>query len=204
MLPYAVEAVGIGGRYAPEAGDHLIGFSLGAFRALREAVRHPVSVEQITLISPAAPLELGDFLSQMAGQVVFRAAQNATALRVLTWLQRYAMHRDANKVIDMMFRGSADRPLLEDANFRRIVTEGMRQSVDAQRASYVAELLAYRRPWAGELGAINAPIRIVQGEDDTWVPPAMARALADHLGERATLEMVPDLGHYGTLIQTQA
>jgi Predicted hydrolase of the alpha/beta-hydrolase fold len=58
----------------PNGPLHLVGFSLGAAAALRVAPLLGERVRQIDLVSPAAPLQLGDFLGGMAGAPVFRAA----------------------------------------------------------------------------------------------------------------------------------
>ena len=53
---------------APDGSVHLVGFSIGAMVALRLAASRPDKVGKVTLISPAAPLNLGDFLPAMAGK----------------------------------------------------------------------------------------------------------------------------------------
>lgn len=46
---------------------HVIGFSLGAMAAIEIAAKYPQLSKKLSLIAPAAPLELGDFLPDMAG-----------------------------------------------------------------------------------------------------------------------------------------
>ena len=46
---------------------HVVGFSLGAMTALKLTALYPDAVERLTLIAPAAPLELGEFLPKWRG-----------------------------------------------------------------------------------------------------------------------------------------
>ena len=51
-------------------------------------------------------------------------------------------------------------------------------------------------PRAGaELGAITAPALVVWGERDRWIPARFGSGYAAALGD-ATLELVPDAGHW--------
>lgn len=56
---------------------HVVGFSIGAISAIQLAAQRPANVSRLTLISPAAPLSLGDFLSDMAGKPVFELAMRS-------------------------------------------------------------------------------------------------------------------------------
>ena len=71
------------------APTHIVAFSLGAYRAIATAASQPEHVTRLTLISPAAPLELGDFLPHVAGRAVFRATRFPPLLRALTAVQAY-------------------------------------------------------------------------------------------------------------------
>jgi pimeloyl-ACP methyl ester carboxylesterase len=55
-------------------GVHLVGFSIGALAATKIAAFDPEQVSKLTLISPAAPLQLGTFLEDMAGKPIFEMA----------------------------------------------------------------------------------------------------------------------------------
>ncbi len=70
-------------RQFPDTPLVLVGFSLGAAAALRVAPHLGKRVQRINLVSPAAPLTLGDFLDGMAGAPVFPrgAVSDACLLR---------------------------------------------------------------------------------------------------------------------------
>ena len=178
-------------------------FSLGAFAALRFAAEFPDKVVSLTLISPAAPLELGDFLPDMAGGVVFRTAMLSPVLfRALSAVQALAVRADPARVLDLMFGSSAptERTLAHAPDTRAVFENGLRHTFLHHRRAYTDTVLQYVRPWADTLQHVHVPARIVAGTDDTWTPPAMVEALAGALPSRPTLKWVEGAGHYGALV----
>lgn len=177
---------------------HLIGFSLGAMAALRAAPS--LNVAHIDLIAPAAPLDLGNFLPDMAGRMVFRAARFPLALRLLVAAQARMLRRNPERFIATLFHHApeADHALLQDPAIRATLLQTYRDSL-LTPTSYQAEILTYIRPWADALPEVTCPIRIWQGQADTWVPPAMTEALVAALPHAAYIEL-PGLGHYSALM----
>ena len=178
-------------------------FSLGAFAALRFAAEHPGRVATLTLVSPAAPLGLGDFLPDMAGGVVFRTARlSPTLFRALSALQALAVRTDPARALDPMFASStpSERALAHSPATRGVFEHGLRHTFLRNRRAYTDTVLRYVAPWADTLPHIRAPVRIVAGTDDTWTPPAMAEALAEALPSRPAVEWVEGAGHYGALV----
>lgn len=118
---------------------HLIGFSLGALTAIKAAARHSDAVKKVTLIAPAAPLELGDFLPRMAGRPVFKAAKSGDILfSAFTTAQRLGVAMAPEKIITAMFEDSpaADKDLLADPDFKRALISGLKQSLGQDRRAY--------------------------------------------------------------------
>ena len=180
----------------------VVGFSLGAMSAIHLAARRAHLVSKLILISPAAPLQLGNFLPQMAGRPVFEAAQRGPmALRVVSGLQAALISIAPRFVIDTMFRASpeADKRLLAKQEVFKAVSEGVRDCLLSRQAEYRIELLAYVRPWAHVLSEVHCETEIWQGSMDNWTPPAMAAAIHAQLGDLAVLNVCPGLGHYSTL-----
>ena len=164
----------------PECKYHLIGFSLGCMTALRMAALHPNKFEKITLIAPAAPLELGNFLPKMAGQAVFKTARHGEFLfGLFTNFQRLGAVILPNQVVSAMFAGSpkADIDLLSDATFKQSVITGLRFSLGKHRKQYCKAILAYVQPWAHHLKDVKSPVAIHHGTADNWAPVEMAYAL---------------------------
>lgn len=196
----AFDSLGIG------APVDVAGFSLGAMAALHVAALRPDKVRRLVLISPAAPLELGDFLPHMTGKPVFDAARRGPLnLRILCAAQRIAVSFAPNLILKTMFANGSDAEhrMLEAPTFRAMLTEGMRQCLGPHQQAYRAELRAYVRPWSDILARVSCDAEIWQGDEDTWTPMAMAQALQSHLG-RATLKVCRGLGHYSTLREALA
>ncbi len=180
----------------------LIGFSLGAPVALALAAALGGRVARLHLVSPAAPLALGDFLPHMAGGALFRLARDRPALfRLLASAQGLAARRAPMFLLNRLFATASgdDRELRHDPAFRAAMGEVLRTGLGSGTAGFVAEVSAYAAGTSPAVGAIAAPIHIWQGSADSWTPPAMARALAASLPGDVTLTLLPGCGHYGAL-----
>jgi pimeloyl-ACP methyl ester carboxylesterase len=180
----------------------LVGFSLGAAAALRVAPHLGERVQRIDLLSPAGPLQLGDFLAGMAGAPVFRSAlAGRGALAALTFVQAQVARLVPSRMAAALMakaRG-ADRALAADPQFLAGLAQSLRTSLLAQRAAYKAEIRAYVSDWRAELAKVHQPVAIWQGSEDDWTPPAMAEALAAALPVRPQLMMLAGFSHFSTL-----
>lgn len=180
----------------------LVGFSLGAAAALRVAPHLGDRVERIDLVSPAAPLGLGDFLGGMAGAPVFRAAlAGRLVFTLFTALQALAVRfAAAGMAASLMAKArGADRNLAADPDFIARLADSLRHSLLKERAVYREEILLYVADWSAELAKVTQPVTIRQGCDDDWTPPAMATALAMRLPGQPTVELLPGLSHFSVL-----
>lgn len=181
---------------------HLIAFSLGAMTALKIAAHYPDAVERVTLIAPAAPLELGNFLPHMAGEPVFNmAAKGRTAFGLFTAVQRMGVAFAADRVVKTMFAGSpkSDQNLLSNPDFKTTLIEGLKTSLGPTRTAYSNAVLTYVQPWAHDLKNIECPVSIHHGTADNWAPINMSKALAQAIPSDVTLMDYEGLGHYSTL-----
>ena len=194
-------AAGIAARF-PEGALRLVGFSLGAAAALRTAPALGGRVERIDLVSPAAPLQLGDFLGHMAGAPVFRAAlAGRGAFAALTFMQAQAARlAPAGMAAALMAKARGeDRALAADPRFIAALAQSLRHSLIDSRPAYTAEIRAYVADWRAELAKVHQPVCIWQGSEDDWTPPAMAEALAAALPGRLQVAMIEGLSHFSTL-----
>lgn len=201
-LPYPqrIAALAEGLRRDHPDGVRVSAFSLGAMTALHLAAEAPDLVRRLDLIAPGGPLEMGDFLPHMAGAPVFRAARaGGLALFAVSAGQGLALRLAPGAFLDSLAKDSpdADKTLFSEPSSRAALIAAWRDAVVRARGAYCEELRAYVSAWAGVLDRVKAPVTIWMGEADTWVPPAMAEALADRLG--AQVRRFPGLGHYGTL-----
>lgn len=180
----------------------LISFSLGAFGAMRFAANHPVQVTHLHLIAPTAPLELGDFLKDMAGGPIFRMARDHPWLfRIVTRVQAMVAAIAPDFFARQVFALSQgkDVPLAADPAFRRHWSTIARQCLKSGANAYRAEITAYVAPWSALLAKVTVPTTIWYGTSDNWVPPAMAEALAQALPNVACVRQIMDGSHYSTL-----
>ena len=102
----------------------LVGFSLGAMVAIHLAAARPEKMANLTLISPAAPLNLGNFLPHMAGRPVFNLAQKSpSTLAAMTYFQAILSRRVPNFLIKQLFQkpGAPEQQLLADPGFQNII-----------------------------------------------------------------------------------
>ncbi len=187
------------------AGDRpirLIGFSLGGHAALRMATILGPSLASIDLIAPAAPLETGDYLEQMAGGAIFRIARDRPSLfSAVVAAQAAAAWIAPGPLIRQLLSSAAaaDRALAEDPVFRRRLGACVRQSLGVGRQSYRQEILTYVQPWADVLPSVQTPVTLWHGQSDNWSPPTMTEALAERLPRLGEVHRLAGMSHYSTL-----
>lgn len=180
----------------------LVGFSAGAHVALQVAARIPHVDLTLHLVSPAGPLETGDYLQTMAGGPVFTAAMRHPRLFAAMVVAQSLMARLLPGLLTRFLFATAqgeDRVLKTDKRFTGPYRDVLRSSLVAGRASYKAEIEAYVRPWAGLLACVTHPVTIWQGSCDNWTPPAMAEAMAQRLPNLQAFHLLEGHSHFSTL-----
>lgn len=186
------------------AGDGwtLIGFSLGAPVALQVAAALGDRARHLHLISPAGPLQLGDFLPAMAGGPLFRlAAEHPRLFAAVTRLESLVARMAPRWLLGRLMAGAApaDRALAADPAFVAAMSGVLREGLGRSPAGFHAEVTAYVRDWRSVLDRVSTPVTIWQGDADTWTPPAMARALQAALPGQPVLHLIPGASHYSAL-----
>lgn len=182
----------------------LIGFSLGAFAALRTAPFVTAPISAIHLVSAAAPLEIGDFLGGMAGRAVFRmAADRPRPFRRLSAAQGWLAAHASGLLLSMLFGSAqgADRSLAADPAFRAQMRAILRRALGPDRAGYLRDVSSYVAPWADRLATVTAQVRIWHGTSDNWAPPEMAAGLAGAIPGASAPQMLDGASHYSCLVQ---
>lgn len=180
----------------------LIGFSLGAAAALQIAARLGDRIAQIDLIAPAAPLSLGDLLGSMAGGPLFRLARDHPRVFAAVSSLQGGLARIAPGVLASMTLAGCqggDQTLARDPAFRKLLGRMLAGSLGRGAKSYRSEIATYVGDWEDCLSAVTQPVEIWQGDQDNWVPPEMAKALADELSGLRALHALPGLSHYSAL-----
>jgi pimeloyl-ACP methyl ester carboxylesterase len=185
---------------------HLAGFSIGGFVALRTAHMAQKAGRKIAalhLLSTAAPLEAGDFLTHMAGQPVFRMAQNrSTLLQGVAVMQGWLARVWPAALSRLLFASacSSDRILAAEAGFQGIARTAFADSLDAGRVGYLRDLQEYAQPWANMVSEVQAPTWLWHGTEDNWSPTGMANWLQANLPNCRGLDLAQGQSHYGCLL----
>jgi pimeloyl-ACP methyl ester carboxylesterase len=179
----------------------LVGFSIGSFVALEIAHRLGEKVAAIDLISPAAALELGDFLPARAGKAVFQLARDKPRLFSALTSAQGLMTRHAPSVLYRSLfatTAGADVELSREPQFKAEICSILAASLANGAAGYRREISGYVQPWSASLSKIAAPMTLWHGTADTWSPFAMSQALQRAL-PNAKIEAFEGLSHYSTL-----
>lgn len=181
---------------------NLIAFSLGAKAALEVADRLGAQVNHIDLISPAAPLQSGNFLPYMAGGQVFGLAMRSRSLfGALVRVQSMFAAIAPDHLISRIFSNAtaADLELSRRPEFRGTMEHILRDTFRNGAVNYRREVAAYVRPWGDFLKRIQPPVALWHGEDDNWAPVGMSSALMAALPNVDRLRRFSGLSHYSTL-----
>ncbi len=182
----------------------IIAFSLGAMTAIEIAAKYSSHIDQLVLISPAAPLELGDFLPHMDGRFVFKAARtNALLFWLLTYSQSIMAKFTPNFLMHKMFGESCSKELalLKQKEFVETFQIGLKQSLGCKSKQYRELVTRYTQPWQKLITQVTCPVQIWHGTKDTWAPYAMGLALDEKFQHQCECELIPcdDMGHYSAL-----
>ncbi|WP_457654208.1 alpha/beta fold hydrolase [Rhodocaloribacter sp.] len=157
----------------------LAGNSLGGHIAWRYALAHPQRVEKLILIDPAgAPDEAPD-------PFVFKLARMPVTSRLLTVVTpRSLMEKSLREV----YADDAKvTPALVDRYYELSLREG-------NRAAFVARSRTTEPNRFDQIAYVRAPILILWGEQDGWIPVTTARRFTERL-PHAVLLTYPDAGH---------
>ncbi len=186
----------------PDQPLQLIGFSLGSVAALRVAPLLGDQVEGIVLISPAAPLDLGEYLGEMAGAPVFRCAKNYPfAFNALSKGQSWLAKASPFTLYSALFSSAqgADIDLRDDPHFKSLMAHQLTKCLVSSLDTYRSEIRSYVGDWSQLLSEVSQPVSIFHGRSDNWSPVEMASDLAKTLPNCQSLEIMDGLSHYSTL-----
>jgi pimeloyl-ACP methyl ester carboxylesterase len=181
---------------------HLIGFSLGAFVAMQIGAQLGDAVSRIELISPAAPLDDDELLSDMAGGAVFRMARDhPRRFAALTQAQGALAHVSPALFRRLLFSNACgrDKEMIRDRTMPAIFDKIFHHAFTKARAGYHRDVMAYLGPWPFAPEAVLAPVRLWHGDADNWSPPVMSKRLSQRLPGAHDPVMLKGCGHYTAL-----
>jgi len=183
----------------------VIGFSIGAFIALQTCRYMANEVQNLHLVSAAAPLEAGDFLSAMAGKHVFQLAKAFPVLFVLLsyWQGGLAL-LFPNALFRLLFANTAgeDKALVVNREFQVSIIKTLRSCFIGRVQGYTRDIKAYVHPWKTTLPEISVNTHIWHGAEDNWSPKFMAEYLESAIPSCSHVEVLDGLSHYSCLYET--
>lgn len=189
-------------RLAQGKAVDIIGFSIGAFIAIQVSRLLRGQVHSLHLISPAAPLEGGDFLKAMAGRQVFWLARHAPlAFRLLSYWQGLLAAISPKLLFAMLSASAAagDKALVADAAFKSFMGRVLRDCFCGNVAGYARDVQAYVAAWQTSLQDLSAQTQLWHGDQDNWSPMAMSEYLQEQIPNCLEVHRMQGLSHYSTL-----
>ena len=188
-----IESFGIVGRSG--GGPHAL--ACGADEHLRDRIT------RIAVLVSLAPADAPGWYEGMnddnAG--TFGDAVDDTA-RLETEIRRRAKETIADPDYLLTLLGHqmtvADRQVVSDASLRRELRMSYRDALKNGEEGWIDDVLALRREWKFDLGAVAPPIKVWHGKDDTFAPVAHSAYLASALG-RAELDLRDGAAHFDAM-----
>ena len=175
------------------------GWSVGGAHALAAAAHLGDRVESATVIGSYPPSEDKRAWegSSFAGRIArWMAVRAPGAIRSATARSADRLRDDPATTLDALKRGAppADIELLERDEFQSMMLPAI-SSAYSQGAGPGWESTMIVRPWDFDLGSITAPVVIWHGTDDSIVPIAAARFLAEAMPS-AVVHEIEGAGHF--------
>lgn len=183
----------------------IIGFSIGCHVAIKVAALLQNNVDNLHLISAAAPLEAGDFLDKMAGKMVFNLAGQYPLLFSLLSYWQSLLAIVAPKLLYKLLFSSAtgkDKALSEQVVFEGFITPLLKDCFSRNVSGYIRDVKQYIEPWNESLAKCQAPTHIWHGQSDNWSPVEMAHHLKKSMPKAVAIEIMDGLSHYSCLYET--
>lgn len=177
----------------------LVGNSMGGMISLHQAARRPEAVTALVLVAPAVPAPRGTGLD---GQVARSFLSYATPGLATAMLVRRRHRLTPEQSVEDTLALCCVDPSRVPAEARQVAValayerRGYRHVEQAfiSAARSVIRTIANRSAYDQVLTAVQAPVLLLQGEQDRLVRVAAARALAQRFPEWR-VEVHPDLGH---------
>lgn len=167
------------GRLAAEAGGPAtyVGYSMGARMALHVATEAPDAVRGLVLISGTPGIE----------DPAERAQRRARDAELADSIRRGGVDAFVDRwLAQPMFAGLPPEARFDDER-RRNPAEGLARSLELAGTGE-------QRPLWDRLGELRVPVLVVAGAEDSRYA-AIARRMAEAIGDHARLALVPGAGH---------
>lgn len=177
----------------------IVGFSIGAFVALQVSRFIPGLVKSLHLVSPAAPLEAGNFLNHMAGKTVFQLAQKAPLVfKALSLWQKFLALYWPKILVKMLFATASakDKDLVKNRQFQNEIQLILTDCFARNTQGYIRDIYRYVSPWHESLASVAVKTHLWHGEQDNWSPIGMSEYLHKQIPAQTFIHRMPGLSHY--------
>ncbi|MGB2832857.1 MAG: alpha/beta hydrolase [Methylotenera sp.] len=183
----------------------VIGFSIGAFVALKTCRLLKNNVTNLHLVSAAAPLEMGDFLTNMAGKHVFKVAKNFPLFfTLLSYWQKLTMIFFPSVLFRLLFANASgkDKTLASNPEFQLSIMKMLKSTFIHHLKGYIRDISDYVQPWGNTLSELTVKTHIWHGKEDNWSPKLMAEYFKFAMPSCSHIEVMDGLSHYSCLYES--
>ncbi len=180
----------------------IIGFSIGCHVALEVSNLLGAQVQNLHLVSAAAPLESGDYLQDMAGGAVFKLAMHYPHLfSALSYWQLLLAKISPKLLFTMLFSSAQaeDKLLSQRQDFKDYIMPVLTSTYSSKLKGYLRDVNHYVTPWQESLSICSTKTNLWHGSEDNWSPIAMAEYLANTLSCSKKVNIVEGASHYSCL-----
>lgn len=183
----------------------IIDFSIGCHVAIEVSNLLGKQVNNLHLVSAAAPLESGDYLADMAGGAVFKLAMHYPFIfRALSYWQSLLARISPKLLFAMLFASarSEDKKLSLRQDFKDYINPMLEKTYTCQLNGYLRDVSQYVNPWAESLTLCSANTHLWHGTDDNWSPLFMAEYLAANISNCSKVNTLDGASHYSCLFNS--
>jgi pimeloyl-ACP methyl ester carboxylesterase len=177
----------------------LVGNSMGGLISILQAASEPETVDGLVLVAPALPAVLTEIPSSTVvrnylplavpglGTALLSAQQRTSDVEGLIRSLLDIVTADPDRVPEDVVRGHVELAEV------RLQIPGTPAGYQAAAQSTVRSMLQVR-DYAATIGSIEAPVLLIQGEQDKVLSPTGARRIAEH-NPHWDFESLPGVGH---------
>jgi len=179
---------------------NIIGFSIGCHVAIETSNLIGEQVENMHLVSAAAPLESGNYLPDMAGGAVFKLAMHYPRLfSALSYWQLLLTKVSPTLLFAMLFSSAQaqDKLLSQSQDFKDYLMPILTNTYSSKINGYLRDVSQYVNPWQDTLLTCSVNTHLWHGTEDNWSPIAMAEYLAKAI--KSNVNSVKGASHYSCL-----
>ncbi|KGJ91737.1 alpha/beta fold hydrolase [Colwellia psychrerythraea] len=179
-----------------------IGFSIGCHVAIEVSNLLGEQIDNLHLVSAAAPLDSGDYLPDMAGGAVFKLAMNYPFIfRALSYWQSLLAQISPKLLFAMLFASARgeDKKLSQQQDFKDYINPVLASVYTCQLNGYLRDVSQYVSPWTESLKLCPAKTHLWHGSDDNWSPLPMAEYLAENISSCSKVNTLGGASHYSCL-----